>query len=353
MYVYIGHSKYSSEVNIHRLMNIVPLIQEKWSFIGTRLNLSASELDDIWQASNNELIPIESKHTFCCIKMLTRWFETSNDVSVDAIIMAVDAPHIGLDTRVSNVEFALTSKCVATDSSVGTNSSEKPEQSYYNMMITAFYLELIKSQHSITDIIAHLKVSKINPDAIKEVSDFPELVGSLERYKLLNKSDLSWLKIIAYHLNCTNATEVIEKYENLLLADKIPWYSSHTKGTFLVGKTDKKPEIITIRDSSNAKLVASRIVNIKVTDSILDSSEGESSSVTFYWRLIGRDFQIQVPKVAKPSLIKECKNANLIQIGTMIDGNLSLMDIDEITQIRKYVCLTDIINLCMSLYGSH
>ena len=308
-------------------MNIVPLIQEKWSFIGTRLKLSVGELDDIWQASNEELIPIESKNTFCCIKMLTRWFETSDDVSVDAIIMAVDAPHVGLDIRISRIEAALTSEYVATESYAGTNPPQRPEQPYFDM-ITKFCVEFSKSQHSISDILAYLKVCKINSDVYKEISDFPELVESLEQHKLLNKTDLSWLKNIAYHARCTKATGVIEEYENLLLADKIPWYSRRTEGTFLVGRTDKKPESVTIKDSSNAKLAASRIVNIRRSDSILDSSE--VGSVTYYWRVVDKAVRIKIPQAVHPSLLNKCKHSNLTHVGVMIDGKLNLTNVDEI-----------------------
>ena len=323
----VGQNNYSSEVNIHQLMNIVPLIQEKWSFIGTRLKLSASELDDIWQASNEEQIPSESKNTFCCIKMLTRWFETRDNVSVDAVIMAVDAPHVGLKTRIASIEAALTSEYVATDSSARTNPPQRLEQPYLDMM-TKFCVELSKSQHSISDILAYLKVCKINSDVYKEISDFPELVESFEQHELLNKTDLSWLKNIAYHARCTKATEVIEEYENLLLADKIPWYSRHTEGTFLVGRTNKKPENVSIKDSSNAKLAASRIVNIKESDSILDSSE--VGSVTFYWRILDKAIRIEIPEVANDSLLNECKNFNLTHVGIMVDGNLKLTNIDDI-----------------------
>ena len=70
---YVGQIK---EITIDQLMNIVPLIQEKWSFIGTRLKLSSDKLDDICQAASEQQIPAESKNTFCCVKMLTSWYVT-------------------------------------------------------------------------------------------------------------------------------------------------------------------------------------------------------------------------------------------------------------------------------------
>ena len=322
-------------------MNIVSLIQEKWSLIGTRLKLSSDKLDDIWHTASEQQIPAESKNTFCCVKMLTSWNETSDNVSVDAIMMAVDAPHVDLKTKISSIEAALTSEYTAMDNIAEetiTNPPEKFEQPYFEM-ISKFCSELNKSEYSISDILVYLNVCKINSDVLENISVFPELMKSFEKHDLLNKTDLSWLKNIAHYARCTKATEVIEEYETSLLADKISWYSSHTKGAYLVGRTDKKPENVTIKDSSDAKSAASRIVNIKESDIILNSSE--VGSVTFYWRLVSEDVRIQIPKDVDAPLIKECKDVDITHIGIMIDGNLTWTNIDEIS---KYINLIIFIN---------
>ena len=127
-------------------MNIVPFIQEKWSLIGTRLKLPLDTLDEIWQKASEQQIPTESQNTFCCVKMLTSWYEASDDVSADAIIMAVDAPHVGLKTKISSIKTALTSEYVPMGSSEGISATmppEKLEQSYFDM-ITKFCSELSK-----------------------------------------------------------------------------------------------------------------------------------------------------------------------------------------------------------------
>ena len=318
-------------ITIEQLMNIVPLIQEKWSLIGTRLKLSSDKLDDIYQAASEQQIPAESKNTFCCVKMLTIWHETSDDVSIDAVMMAIDAPHVGLKDKITSIEVVLGSENTAVDSNIGKsvtiNAPEMIEQSYFDM-VTKFCLELSKkSQHSISDILTYLKVCNVNSAVVKKVNDFPELVKSFEKHGLINKSDLTWLKNIAHHAQCAEATAVVEEYESLLMADKIPWYSSHPKGTYLVGRTDKKPENVTIKDSSNAKSAASGIVNIKESDSILDSTE--VGSVTFYWKLVNRSVSVQISKIVNTPLTKECRNAGLTHVGVMIDGILNWARVDE------------------------
>ena len=323
------------EVTIHQLMNIVPHIQDKWSLIGTRLKVSSHALDEICCSANEQQIPAGSKNTFCCVKMLTSWYD-SDDVSVDAVMMAIDAPHVGLKAKISNIKAAMTSEYVVMDTSTDnsvTNPPEKTEQSYFEMK-TKFCLELSKSQYSISEILIYLKVCKINSDVLEGISDFPELVASFEKHALLNKADLSWLKNIAHHAKCTKATEVAEEYESLLMADRIPWYSSHPEGTYLVARTNKKPESVTVKDSNNAKSAASELVNIVESDSVLQSSE--VGSVTFYWKLVNKSADIQIPKVANASLKQRCRDAGVTHVSIMIDGDLNSNWI-TIDETGKYV----------------
>ena len=323
----------SSTINIHQLMNIVPLIQEKWSLVGTRLKLSSDKLDDIWQAAREQQIPVESTDTFCCVKMLTSWYDTSNDVSFDVFIMAIDAPHVGLRAKISSVKAALSAEYVTVDSDAERSVTNLPkilDQPYLDMK-TKFCLTLHKSLHSISDILVYLRVYKISPHVLEGIYDFPELLESFERNKLLSKSDLSLLKNIAHFVHYTKVTEVIEKYESLLIADKVLWYNSYSTGTYLVGRTDKKPEDVTIKDSSNAKSAVSKIVNIKETDSVLDYSQ--VGSVTFYWRLIYEGVPIKIIEVPNASLIKYCKSINLTHVGIMTNGHLIWASIDEIGNV--------------------
>lgn len=149
----------------------------------------------------------------------------------------------------------------------------------------------------------------------------------------MNKTDLSWLKIIANHAQCTKATKITEEYEKLLIADKIPWYRSHSKGTYIVGRTDKKPENVTIKDSRNAKSTVSKIVNIKESDSVLNFSE--VGSVTFYWRIVNKSVRIEIPEVIHGSLIDKCRNVHLTHLGVMVDGNLNWVTVDK---LGTYIC---------------
>ena len=318
-------------------MNVVPLIQEKWAEIGTRLNFSSDELNKFWLMADDHQIPGESRNTFCCIQMLKQWFETNDNNTVDTLIKAIDVPYIGLQSKIPSIRSILTTEplttSVDTEQLATTMPPGKLEQLYIDMKAQVCF-ELGKSQHSIDEVMVYLKLCNIKSEIFTKVADYPSLIGLLEKHDLLSQADLSWLKYIATCLNCNKGTEVIENYEKTLIADKIVWSSKHPEGTFLVGRVSKSPEFVTIKDSSDAKSAASEIVELKDTDSITDSSE--VGSVVFYWRIV-REVTINIPKFINASVAKECSNACLTHIGIMLNGKLDLKSIDELAGILTYV----------------
>ena len=329
--------KTSPVVNIHKLMNVVPLIQEKWAEIGTRLNFSLDELNTFWQTADYYQIPAESRNTFCCIQMLKQWFEANGNSSVDTLIKAIDVPYIGLQSKISSIKSILATEhlTTSTEELTTTMPPEKLQQLYMDMK-AKFCLELSKSQHAINDVLVYLKLCNIKSEIFTKVTDYPRLIKLLEKHDLLSQADLSWLKYIATCSDCMKATEVIGSYEKALIADKIVWSSKHPEGTFLVGKVSKSPEFVTIKDSSDAKSAASKIVELKETDSITDSSE--VGSVVFYWRVL-KEVTINIPEFIDAFVAKECSDACLTHIGIMIDGKLDLESIDKLTGTYMFLCI--------------
>ena len=326
----------SPVIDIHQLMNVVPHIQEKWSDIGTMLKFSTSELNKFWQTADKHQIPIQSRNTFCCIQMLKQWLKESDNASVDVLIKAIDVPYIGLDNKVSRIKTVLTSQSLATtvNTKVITNPPEKFEQPYIDMK-AKFCLALIDSQFTVSDILVYLNLCNIESEIFEKITDYMSLIKALEEHDLAGKTDLSWLKYIATCSNCLKATESIEEYESLLFSDKIIWSSIHLKGTYLVGKISKTSEFITIKDISNAKSAACRIVNLKETDSKSDYSEVDS--VIFYWRVI-KDVSINIPNLIDVSVKIQCIKAHLTHVGIVMDGILNLKSIDELAGMY-FICL--------------
>lgn len=314
------------------LLKIVPFIQEKWSFIGTRLQISADKLDDIHRECIIQKIPAGSENTFCCIQMLSIWQNECKDVSADTLIKAISAPHVGLERKIPSIQVALKSFCSHTSKKTYehlTNPPELNEQAYTNMK-AKFCSELRKSGHTVIDACEYLKICRIDPQIIESVNDYPDLVISLETHDLLSNINLSWLKSIAQYFNCTKALEIMQKYEeNQLIADKVKWchHTSHPNGTFLVARVDKEPEYVTIKGSNDAKKAASGVANIEETDSTLEFSE--VGSVIFYWRITTKDLELKIQTV-DASVIKDCRDASIIQIGIMTNGRLNMMEINKV-----------------------
>ena len=329
----------SAVVDIHQLMNVVPLIQDKWSDIGTRLKFSPGELNKFWKTADEHHIPAESRNTFCCIQMLKQWFEANEKPFVDVLFKAIYVSYIGLNDKMSRIKAALTSESF-TPSIIteGTKLPEKLEQQYIDMK-AKFCLELMESECKISDVLVYLRLCNVKYELFREIFDYPSLIILLEKHDLLSKADLSWLKYIATSSSCTKATQILKNYEKLLFADKIIWSTKRSKGTYLMGKISSSSEFVTIKDISNAKSIVSKVMNLQETDSKLDSSE--IGSVIFYWRII-KDVTIQIPEFVDPLVAKKCKDACLTHIGIVKDGKIDLQRVDKL--ISMYT--TYIIAVC-------
>ena len=325
-------------------MNILPFIQEKWQLIGRNLGVSTDNLDWIFQEAGVQKIPEDSTNAFCCIKMLTCWLRNNNHVSADTIIGVISAPHVGLTKdKISSVKAALTETSYNFDSSsvteeYVTSPPEGPEKSYVEMKANVSK-ELIKSECSIDDVVLYLEAAKVDPKVFKNISSFPNLFTSLEKHNHMNKADLSWLKAIAEYGKCEKASEIIKNYETLLIADKTNWGSilNKTNTGFIAKISNKSSENCTIKDCSNAKSIGSEMVGSNETDGTLESAG--VGSMIFYWRVVKKNASVTLPEIVDSSLMTRCKNAGVTHIGTIVDGNLQLRNIDKLkVQGKQHYC---------------
>ena len=321
-------------------MNIVRFVQEKWQVIGLNLQIPRERLDWISEEADRENIPLQSLDTFCCIKMLTYWLQNSDDVSANAIIEVIKAPHVGLKDKIPSILEALTSSTVdfkldKTTKKYATSPPESHEMPYIEMK-TDVCNAFEESQCSINGVLLYLQNINIDPDILRNISSFPDLFKSFEVHNLLHAGDPAWLTTIAKYVKCPKALEVIEKYSRLLIADKtICSCDSFNKpiNGFVAKFSDKTLENCTVKDCSNAKTAVRKILDLKDTDGILDHSE--VGSLTFYWR-VKENITITIPKFTCASLIKNCKDNGITHIGTITDGNLQLVNISEL-EIDEFI----------------
>ena len=162
-------------LDINQLMNTLPFLQEKWELIGIKLGVSTDMLDLICQEAEKAQVIPDSLNTFCCIKMLTYWFQNSDNVSADIITDIVSARHVGLIDKVTNIRDALTSNEVGTSSSklhqCATSPPEGSEVLYVEMK-TNICKELNTSHCNFDDILLFLQNSDIEQEVLENVSNF-------------------------------------------------------------------------------------------------------------------------------------------------------------------------------------
>ena len=315
-------------------MNILPFVQEKWQVIAFNLGVPKEKLDWISQEADRGKIPLQSLNTFCCIKMLTYWFQNSDNVSADAIIEVIKAPHVqlGLKDKIQSIQDALTSSnidLVKTSKNYATSTPESHEIPYIEMK-TNVCTEFEKSQCNIKSVLLYLQNTNIDPAILGNISNFPDLFKSFEAHNLLHAGDPAWLTTIAKYVQCPKALEVIERYSRLLIADKtICSHDSFNKpiNGYVAKFSHRTLENFTVKDCSDAKATVGKILDLNNTDGILDHSE--VGSLTFYWK-VKENITITIPKFTYASLIKHCKDNGITHIGTITDGNLQMVNISEL-----------------------
>ena len=167
---------------------------------------------------------------FCCDLMLTYWLRHSKDVSVDALIKAIDASHVGLEkSKISSIKDILMSSCL-NNSKDDTKDIVKPPGVDDQLLVDMeanFCSELSKSG-PVFNAVTFIRCRGIEEDLTRNIVDFVSLVKFLKQYsvKYGENSDiyyLGWLKAVAKHYNCSKAQDIINKYEQ----------SAHLNGTLV------------------------------------------------------------------------------------------------------------------------
>ena len=336
-----GSSEIFPVLDINQVMNAVPFIKEKWEIIGFSLNISKEILNGICQKASEQ--KIVEKSLFCCIKMLSYWFQNSDPqhITADAIMKAISAPLVDLtEDKVSKSKEALTSYIFNSSNFIEEYAITPPKdhEKAYVEMKTNVCIEFKKSQCSIDNIFLYLQIVNVDPKIYQNTSSFPDLFASFEKHKRMNKGDIGWLKAIAEYVNCTKALEIIENYESLSIVDKTTWNNCilNIASKMFFAKISNKPlENCTIKDSSNAKAVTCKIVGVPEIDSTLEFSG--VGSIIFYWR-VEKTTEIVIPKTIDSSLLKSCKLADITHIGIITDGNIQLRTIDE-PKLQGNLCI--------------
>ena len=145
----------------------------------------------------------------------------------------------------------------------------------------------------------------------------------------MHKGDIGWLKAIINYVKCTKALEIIQNYSISLIADKTV-YGHDVSGKIYNGFVAKFKhqclETSTINDCDNAKSTVSRIFSLNETDGTLGSTG--VGSLAFYWR-VKTNIKITFPKFIDVSLMRICKDAEITNIGTITNGKVRLVDINE------------------------
>lgn len=356
--LYEGNNDYSTcKIFLTILLRTVPLIQSKWQIIGKALKLTDKTLNRI----SEETCPCHRnlEVTHCCVKMLKEVLTENKGITINEFLNATKIPFIGLNNvspliekHLKNPDWLASTTNTSNTKALSVKGPKRPptesERKYFQMLgkviehlnnseVTVSLLLNMLEQYGCLD-------DEFPPEVYQNVKSFSELITSLRKHQYISNLDLSWLKFLVKE-NCPEAFEVIEKYENTSLAEKIVWTDqpkyAHRNGTHVVGVTDFNPECVTVGDMTAAKDVIADVVGLKPTDIITESAG--ISSVHFHWRVRFRLHSIAelLSEVTYDMMIR-CKRAHITHIGILSKQKCKIIDV---RYQGMYVCM-DIYNLC-------
>ena len=325
------------------MLNIVPMIQTKWSLIGKELKMSDIALNKISEECDKTL-----EDTHCCIKMLTALLNENKNINLSEFLRAINVPHMGLRNVSSLIEQHLKDFGCSDRASQSTiaRPSFHEDDAKYAVMIAKVIEHLEDSKVKMTVLINMLRQyrskfsgEKIPPDVYQDVTNISDLICSLQDHGYINHKDLVWLKYLAQ--SSCEAIKEIEVYENCLIADKLKWSNKPTYGHrngCLVAVTENKPEDVTLKNTNEAKCFATHLVGLKPTDAVIET--GAVGTVHFHWRILFYPLlNIELPSVVNAKIKQACINMGILQIGILFEQKSKFVAIEDLIVPKGIVSL--------------
>ena len=331
--------------DIDNLMNTVSLIQNHWYTVGTRLDLPEDDLKKLWtEASQLKVFP---KETYCCCKMLLYWHKEGKIQTVEHFLHAINFPPFCFDETLPLIKNILLDE--TTDKSVFSALPNEVNDTdrQFALLITEVAEILSKCNVDLDKYKQYLDHCKsvrslkgdVDKHAYEHATNFSDLIRALENNGYITHAELSWLKYLVHDVaNSSEALHVIQKYEAMNVAQMLHWHSiskaqaSHEK--FLMAKTDKSPAMLNGEDLSNVKSATTKFIGINETDAMLNSAG--VGSVIIYWK-VADDVRVELPESITQSLSRLCSKAGITHIGTVVNQNVTLVEVIQMTHTSKCI----------------
>ena len=323
-----------------RMMNIVSLIQTKWSLIGKQLQIPDSILNKISEECHGP-----SKDTQCCIKMFNELVKANKNITLSEFLQVFITPFVGLAKDSSSIEqcvkdiTCLDQSSNVQDMNTAPGAPDKIDRKFALMI--AKVVKHLNDSNIDLDLLIHMLAhyrgrgsqSKIEPKIYQNIDSISDLISSLQDNGYISHTDLSWLKFLVED-NCHEALEVIKKYEeDSLVADMIKWTNKpnykHQNGTYLVAVTKSQPENVTCKVVNETKSIAAQMVGLEPTD--IKTETGAIGSVHFHWRILFiSDLHVELPSTITAEKKQACIKLGVLKIGILTEHKSEFVVIEDL-----------------------
>ena len=326
---------------INELMNLTPLIGDKWALVGTKLGIPEDTLTQISVAGDDRK---------CSAKMLRIWHSKDKFPTWADLLRVLELPFVGL------LDIAEKLKAQMYSNPVNRNGSRHPKglsvrlptessKKYTCLMVDLIELLPPDSWRKMKTALEHYEdpISSLYPEELdtavyEKVSSVSEMLKSLKKHGLLTSVELGWLKFLVDDVvKCPEASKRIMKYEAAIEPDTLlgnVHFANNQQATedtaMLYCRTEIQPESATCQNIKLAKAGCTCYVGVQEHEAVLHSAR--VGSIIFFWKIpLRKATDLKLSKSVSLEIKKMLDNAKILDINVMIGDSFESMSVENMT----------------------
>lgn len=314
---------------------IARIFAPTWRLVSGALNIPRHVINDIYKTETNCII--------ICEKLIKYWFETRSEANIYVLIDILNEPYI---------QDELKDKITLIQANLNGLSVQYPDifprpiaENYTSMIVQVIeILENFPQAHK--KLLQYLKYYpdkiKVNNKLFQNTKNVADIVDTLIDEGQLSPININKLHFLTKSINCIEAKEAIEKYEqsieNKPIADELMWCLGQCQSpdrclayVRLIGD----PKIVTYHDLKNAKTAASNYMDIPMHN--MDENLKGKGSIFIFWKVSKEDAKTVHLSETVPLSIKQalCK-AKIIEIGICYKEKHESIHVEQLTVMTSY-----------------
>jgi len=292
-----------------------------WKLVALALSIPSDYISAVHKKESNSVRK--------CQEILQYWFDINGDESISLLNEILNQSFIQDELKLFGGAAGGGDYPDAFQSKIKGN---------YTEMIVKLTKILGKGAEYLSEILIRLKhyPHDIDTSCFENVKTIDDVFLILRKKELLSTIDISILKYLVKHIDCKEALNAIEEYEESIkdepIAEELSWCMKQCQSPdrhFIYTRIKGNPLIVTYGDLKLAKETVSKYLQISESDLIVKRKG--NGSVILFWDIPEELAKtIHLRRVVSVSTKQELSDANIIEIGICVKQSKSNIYVEEI-----------------------